>query len=124
MPSRNSHEIHTKQCPKETLKNLAGGLASGRIYPSGGTVGRGDAAARELFPGGIRREEKADSSGQVFGRDGAGGAVDAAGGSSAAILPEGRAGPAADRAGADAAALLFAAVVWAGRRGSGGRPVR
>src|ERR1041385_607745 len=64
---------------RETLKNLAGGLASGRIYPSGGTVGRGDAAARELFPGGIRREEKADSSGQVFGRDGAGGAVDAPG---------------------------------------------
>src|ERR1051325_11031999 len=63
------HSAERAEWLRETLKNLAGGLASGRIYPSGGTVGRGDAAARELFPGGIRREEKADSSGQVFGRD-------------------------------------------------------
>ena len=54
-------------------------LASDRICRSGGTEGRIDAAAGELFSGGIRREEKADAAGQVFVGDGAGGAVVAAG---------------------------------------------
>jgi hypothetical protein len=54
-------------------------LASGRIWRSGGTEGRGDAAAGQLFAGGIRRQEKADAAGQVFGRDGAGGSLGAAG---------------------------------------------
>jgi hypothetical protein len=104
------------------IRQLA--LASDRIRGSGGTEGRGDAAAGELFAGGIRRQEEADAAGQVFGRDGAGGAVGAAGRSSSAVLPEGRTRTAADRAGADAAAVFFAAVVRAGRRGAGGRALR
>ena len=55
------------------------GLTSGRILRSGGTEGRSDAAAGELFAGGIRWQEKADAARQIFGRDGASGAVGAAG---------------------------------------------
>src|SRR4051812_41815447 len=64
-------------------------LASGRILGSGGTEGRGDAAARKLFAGRVRRQEEADAARQVSGRDGVCGAVGAAGCSSSAILSEG-----------------------------------
>ena len=52
---------------------------------------------------------------QVVPPASAGAGSGAAGGASAAVLPEGRARPAADRSGADAADPLPAAVVWAGR---------
>src|ERR671916_2170231 len=68
--------------------------------------GQGDAASGEVFAGGIRRQEEADAARQVFGRDGAGRTVGAAGGTSAPALSEGRARPASDRSGADAADLL------------------
>src|SRR5713226_3826187 len=91
---------------------------------SGGIVRRNDAAPGELFAGGIRRQEEADAARQIFGGDGAGGAVGPSGGTSATALPDWQARPTADRAGADAAALLRAAVVRAGRRGGGGCAVR
>src|SRR3954470_14349346 len=94
---------------------------TGRISRS---VGGSDATAGQLYAGGIRREEKADAAGPLFGRDGKSGAMGAAGGTSALFLPEGRTRRAADWAGADAADLLFAAVVRAGRRGPGGRAIR
>src|SRR4051795_4100442 len=94
---------------------------TGRISRS---VGGSDATAGQLYAGGIRREEKADAAGPLFGRDGRSGATGAAGCTSAVVLPEGRPRPAADRAGADAADLLFAAVVRGARRGPGGRAIR
>jgi Transposase domain (DUF772) len=77
---------------KETLKNPAAGLAWGRVCGSGGTKGRGDAAAGQFFAGGVCRQEKADAAEQVFGRDGRGGAVGAAGGAAAALVSEGERG--------------------------------
>ncbi len=91
---------------------------------SGGIVRRNDAAPGELFAGGIRRQEEADAARQIFGGDGAGGAVGPSGGASATALPDWQARSAADRPGADAAALLRAAMVRAGRRGGGGCAVR
>src|SRR3954453_19840418 len=91
---------------------------------SAGRLGGSDAAAGQLFAGGIRREEKADAAGPFFGRDGGGGAMGAAGRTAAVVRPEGRPRAPADWAGADAADLLFAAVVRAGRRGPGGRALR
>src|SRR6478736_4857931 len=100
---------------KHRRNRLAGGR-DGIESGGAGAEGLGDAASGELFASGIRRQEEADTTGQVFGRDGAGCAVGAAGGASATVLPEGRARPAADWSGADAADPLPAAMVWAGRR--------
>src|SRR3954447_7038402 len=105
---------------RETPKKSPGWGPDGVESAGAGAEGPGDAASGKLFAGGIRRQEEADAARQVFGRDGAGRAVGAAGGASATFLSEGRARPTADWSGADAADPLPAAVVWAGRRGDGG----
>jgi hypothetical protein len=83
-------EFFNTIAPKETLNKLGWVACVGvEIRRSGGTEGGEDAAAGELFAGGVRRQEKADAARQVFGRDGAGGAVVAAGGAAATALSEG-----------------------------------
>src|SRR4051812_17350644 len=109
---------------RETPKKSPGWGPDGIESAGAGAEGPGDAASGKLFAGGIRRQEEADAARQVFGRDGSGRAVGAAGGSSATVLSEGRARPTAYRSGADAADPLPAAMVWAGRRCDGGCAVR
>src|SRR3954447_15357482 len=109
---------------RETPKKSPGWGPDGVESAGAGAEGPGDAASGKLFTGGIRRQEEADATRQVSGRDGAGCTVGAAGGASAPALPEGRARPAADRSGADAADPLSVAMVWAGRRCDGGCAVR
>src|SRR3954451_16747119 len=87
---------------RETPKKSPGWRPDGVASAGAGTEGPGDAASGKLFAGGIRRQEEADTARQVSGRDGGRGAVGAAGGASATVLPEGRARPAADWSGADA----------------------
>src|SRR3954449_8799560 len=82
---------------KETPKKSPGWSPDGVESAGAGTEGPGDAASGKLFAGGIRRQEEADTARQVSGRDGGCGAVGAAGGASATVLPEGRARPAPGR---------------------------
>src|SRR3954447_13853854 len=96
----------------------------GGIRLSVWTEGQADAAAGQLFAGGIREQEEADAAGQVSGRDGAGCAVASAGGASCPALPERRTRSATGSFGADATDSLFAAVVRAGRPGNGRSAVR
>src|SRR3954468_21350368 len=109
---------------RETPKKSPGWGPDGVESAGAGTEGPGDAASGKLFAGGIRRQEEADTAQQVSGRDGGRGAVGAAGGASATVLPEGRARPTADWSGADATDPLPAAMVWAGRWCDGGCAVR
>src|ERR1039457_6150128 len=71
----------------------------------------------------IRALQQEDAAGIVFGRDGAGGALEQARRADRALLPEGRQRAPASGGGADAAHLLFAAMVQpvgpGGGRGAG-----
>ena len=62
----------------------------------------------------MEREEEANEAGEVFGSDGADGAVEAAGGTDRAALSEWASGPSTNWDRTDVAGVFFAAVVWVG----------
>src|ERR1035438_4507196 len=72
----------------------------------------------------IRALRQEDAAGIVFGRDGAGGALEQAMRADRALLPEGRQRAPASGGGADAAHLLFAAMVQPVGPGGGRGAVR